>query len=184
MFAEGVSPGHADFARRVARINSGVASSKRTLFVGVDESYVIPVGFGRAGKAGNVSGGTLRNALEPLSLILAFGLGVVAHGLAMVARFHLVGLPKVKATPDLEMLTQFVLGFLLALVCARALRLRGSSQQLARSIGVVAAVLLFHNIVHAYPEETGRVFSPLWVADVVTSTKPHSFLFRGLSFAF
>lgn len=181
MFAEAMSPGHADFARRVARINSGAASSKRTLFVGTDESYVIPL---RQSQGRKPAGSALRNALEPLSLILAFGLGIAAHGLAMVARFHLVGLPKVKASPDLEMLTQFVLGFLLALVCAKALRLTGPSQQLVRSLGVVAAVLLAHNLVHAYPEELGRVFTPLWVADVVTSTKPHSLLFRGLSFTF
>ena len=181
MFAEAMSPGHAEFARRVARINSGAASSKRTLFVGMDESYVIPLKR-TAQKASD--GGALRNALAPLSLILAFAIGVVAHGLAMVARYHLIGLPKVKASPDIEMLTQFALGFLLALLCAKALRLKEPSQQVARSLGVVAAVLLAHNLVHAYPEEVGRVFSPLWVADVVTSTKPHSLLFRGLSFQF
>ena len=182
MFAEAMSPGHADFARRVARINSGAASSKRTLFVGMDESYVIPPKPGHSRTT--TVGTTLRNALGPLSLLVAFGIGAVAHGLAMVARFHLVGLPKVKASPDLEMLTQFVLGFLLALVCAKALRMKGPSQQVARSIGVVAAVLLAHNLVHAYPEAAGRVFTPLWVADVVTSTKPHSILFRGLSFVY
>lgn len=182
MFAEAVaSPGHADFARRVARINSGAASSKRTLFVGMDETYVIPV---KPGKARKSAGSSLSNAMVPLSLILAFGIGAVAHGLAMVARFHLIGLPKVKASPDMEMLTQFVLGFLLALVCAKALKLKDPAQQVARSLGVVAAVLLSHNLVHAYPEEAGRVFTPLWVADVVTSTKPHSLLFRGLSFTF
>ena len=183
MFAEAVaSPGHADFARRVARINSGAASSKRTLFVGMDESYVIPLKQGRGKKVAD--GSSLRNAMAPLSLILAFGIGVLAHGLALVARFHAIGLPKIKASPDVEMLTQFVLGFLLALMCAKALRLRGPSQQLARSLGVVAAVLLAHNLAHAYPEEVGRVLSPLWVADVVTATKPHSLLFRGLSFPF
>lgn len=182
MFAEAVSPGQADFARRVARINSGAASSKRTLFVGMDESYVIPLKQGHGQKAS--AGSSLRNAMAPFSLVLAFGIGVVAHGLALVGRFHSIGLPKVKASPDVEMLTQFVLGFLLALICAKALRLKAPSQQLARSLGVVAAVLLAHNLVHAYPEEAGRVMSPLWVADVVTSTKPHSVLLRGLSFPF
>jgi len=184
MLADGISSGHADFARRVARINSGAASSKRTLFVGADESYVIPVNYGKAAQPRPRPATALHNAMEPLSLVLAFAIGIAAHGLAMVARFHLAGLPRVKASPDLEMLTQFVLGFLLALICARALRMRGSAQQIARSMGVVAAVLLFHNIVHLYPEELGRVFSPLWVADMVTSTKPQSVLFRGLSFVF
>lgn len=183
MFAEAISPGRADFALRVARINSGAASSKRTLYVGMDESYVIPEGFGR-NRDRAAAGGALRNALLPLSVALAFGIGFLSHGLALAARFHLVGLPRVKDSPDIEMLTQFMLGFLLALLCARALRLRGAGPNLARSLGVVAGVLCFHNLVHLWPEEAARVFSQLWVADILTATKAHSILFRGLSFVF
>lgn len=181
MQAQAISSGHADFARRVARIASGEATGKRTLFVGTDESFLLPERV--RGKPAAPSS-ILTNALGPLSIPLALALGLACHGLAMVARAQVTGLPRMADSPDVEMLTQFVLGFLLSLICARALRLTSGPQKVARSLGVVIGVMTFHNLVHLWPDQMALVLTDLWVWDVITHTKAQSILLRGISFAF
>jgi hypothetical protein len=171
----------ADFAARIARIQSGASSSKHTIFVGMDDSFEMPE---RRRGSRNAPAAGLANALYPLSVLAVLGLGVMSHGLAMVARFWLSGLPKVRQNPDVEMLTQFVLGFLVALLIARALKIKARELALARSIGVVLAVLLFHNAVHLWPDLFARLFSPIWVADVLSFTEPRSVFLRGISLTF
>jgi hypothetical protein len=52
-----------------------------------------------------------------------------------------------------------------------------------RLIGIAAATLALHNVVHAYPLYFEPVFSQLWVSHVVTSTDAGSIVWRGVSIA-
>ena len=69
-------------------------------------------------------------------------------------------------------------GLLLANLC----RLKTTQHRVLLIVGVLVGGMTFHNLVHAAPQVFNRLFSPLWVAEVLRSTQPHSLLFRGISF--
>jgi hypothetical protein len=48
----------------------------------------------------------------------------------------------------------------------------------------VVGVLFGHNAVHLYPKLYAALTSEMWVNQVVTHTKLHSMLWRGISFVF
>ena len=177
-----ISQGHSEFAARIARIESGAATHRQLLFVGMDEVYHLPLRVRKIRES--PAKALVRNAIYPVSLALALVLGAVSHGLGQVARYHIPGLPNLDANPDIEMVVQVVLGVAIAMVLGSLLGLRSNQLTTLKSIGVVLGVLLFHNAVHAYPEFFATLTSKIWVNQIVTHTYAHSILWRGISIPF
>ena len=177
-----ISQGHSEFAARIARIESGAATYRQLLFVGMDEVYQVPL---RVRKIRESSAKALvRNAIYPVSLVLALVLGAVSQGLGQIARYHIQGLPDLNANPDIEMAVQVVLGFAIAMVLGYLMGLRSNQLATLKIIGVVLGILLFHNAVHAYPELFAIPTSKIWVNQIVANTLAHSILWRGISIPF
>jgi hypothetical protein len=175
-----MSPQKLEFAARIARIEAG-CGSKTTVYVGMDETFQL-MPSGRARKGGEFE--VFRNALYPLSMVVCFGLGVLANAAATWLRFFLNGLPDPGADPDVDMAIQLVSAFCIAMVVAHFLRLRSGELTLSKSLGVVVCMLSFHNAVHLWPEAFKIAFSPMWVGQMLAQTEPDSLLWRGICFTF
>lgn len=128
-------PVPADFAARIARIEQGVGSSKRTLYVGVDETYRIPERM-------------LRHAPSPrragLATVLALVLGGLAVEGSLLAQDGIIGLIGPAPGAALQLLQLVCIGVLLAIILTRTLGLRGRGHTLAMVLGAglgTAAVL-------------------------------------------
>ena len=177
---QAISDTHHDFSLRLKRIEASVTARTQRVFVGEDESYVVPRHVWKVKKSG--LSGLICNAFYPLSMVLALILGMAAHALGMILRFYVQGLPDWKANPDLEMLKQLVLGYALAMVFGYLLGLRSSVLTPLKSVGAALGVLFFHNAVHLYPKIFARLTSELWVSQMMAHTQAHSMLWRGISF--
>lgn len=169
------------FQKRLARFNSGQIA-RNVLWVGTDESIAIPVR-NRVVKTSGMRA-ALRNAVYPLTLLASVALGFVSYGLAQVARYHLQGLPDPQANPDIEMVSQLVIAFSLAMVLGYFLGLRARELTSLKSLGAFLGVVLFHNVVHLFPHVFDVLCSKMWVNYVVTHTKAYSLIWRGISFVF
>lgn len=177
---DAVSQNHLDFVARVARVKRNLASSEQLLFVGVDEVYSMPR---RERKASTSRGRAMfGNLIYPMSMVAAVLLGAVSHGLGQVARFHIQGMPDLKANPDIEMLVQTVLGILILMVLGFVLGLNSKTFTTLKSVGVVVGLLTFHNAVHLWPRLFAVLTSEIWVNQVITTTKLYSVVWRGISF--
>lgn len=171
-----------DFALRLKRIEASADARTQRLFVGEDESYVVPRREWKATKSGLSA--TLGNAFYPASLVLAVVLGAAAHGLGMLARFYVEGLHDWNANPDLEMTKQLVLGYAFAMVLGYAIGLRGTTLTSLKMLGVTLGVLFFHNAVHLFPAFFAKLTSQLWVSQMIAHTKAHAMMWRGIGFVF
>lgn len=164
------------FAARLARIEAGGPNTKGTIFVGQDEQHHL--GNKAVGKQGKSSAAT-STSLTPLSLIAAFGFGLLAAGIASYARFQLsANLPQLE-DPDLEMAFLIGTGFVLSLVMAQLLRLTSIKHKALQLVGVFVMACGFHNLAHWLPGPMSRALSPDWVLQVQTEAPPNSARFRG-----
>jgi len=179
---DAISHNHTDFAARLARIERQSAASIQLLYVGVDEVHVMPRGNRKPRQTrGQALAG---NLLYPFSMAAAVALGAVSHAVGQVVRFHVEGLPDLKANPDIETLVQIILGIVISMGLGYSLGLNSKAFLSLKSAGVVAGVLLGHNAVHAMPKLFASVTSEMWVNLVVTTTPAHSIVWRGISFVF
>lgn len=69
-----------EFAARVERIRAGGQGTNRTLYVGMDNSYVVPQGFVTKGKARK---GRIRGWLLAMLLIGGAGFGAMQAGISV-----------------------------------------------------------------------------------------------------
>lgn len=168
---------HEDFAARIARIQSGNTNTKGTLFVGTDEQHRI----GRAeAKKMTKTGEVARNALYPLSLLGAFGLGLLSVAFGSYARFHVADGWRALDDPDLEMLVALVMGMLVSFVLSQMFRLTSKEHAGMQGAGVFVMVCAFHNLAHWVPRPMELAFSPEYVARIQAEAPPNSARFRGV----
>jgi len=169
-----------EFAARIARIEKGIGSSRTTVFVGLDEAYA--VSYRARGKNGSLD--LARNALYPLSVLLAFGIGVSANALARLAAFLSQGIPDGSVNPDYAMMMDFITAMMLSVVIGAMLGMNLRNFMVARSLGVVSGMFGLHNAVHLWPWAFEPVFTKLWVGYILTSTESRSLVWRSVSFVF
>lgn len=167
------------FAARIARINAGAANTKGTVFIGQDEQLHL----GRREivkppKSREIAG----NAAYPLSLIGAFGLGLLAVALGYYARFQLMAGQAELDDADLEMALSGVIGMALSFVLAQMFRLTSKEHKAMQGAGVFVMVCAFHNFAHWAPGPMALAFSPAYVAQIQTDAPPNSARFRGVYF--
>ncbi len=169
-----------DFAARIARIEKGIGSSKTTLYVGLDETYA--VNYGKRGASGKFQ--MARNASYPLTIAMAFCVGLLSNAIARLAAFLSTGLPKGNVNLDYLAMMDFVTAMMLSLVIGAVLGMNIRNFMAARSLGVVAGMLGLHNAVHLWPDLFARIYTTPWVGYILSTTEPRSLLWRGVSFVF
>lgn len=169
------------FQKRLKRLTDGEAP-RNVLWVGTDEYFEIPAKARPRKPRGLVA--LVANALYPVSVMAAVGLGFVSHGIVLMARYHLNGLPDAAANPDIEMVAQLVMAFALAMVLGHFVGLRTKNFTSLKSLGAALGLLFFHNVVHLYPQVFDSLCSKAWVNYMVTQTEAHSMVWRGISFVF
>jgi hypothetical protein len=169
-----------EFAARIARIEKGIGSSKTTLYVGLDETYAVR--YRARGKGGKLD--MARNAAYPLSVLVAFCVGVLSNAIARLAAVMSQGLPERGVNVDYLMMMDFITAMMLSLVIGACLGMNIRNFMVARSLGVVAGMLGLHNAVHMWPWLFEPIFTKLWVGYIMTSTEARSLVWRGVSFAF
>jgi hypothetical protein len=174
------------FQRRLNRLQSGKVS-RNVLWVGEGESHALPMRDRRRAPERR-SRRLVGVILYPLTEVLALATGFAGYGAALVARFqlqaHVPAVADLKLDPDLDMAVQVAAGFVLALVLGGLIGLRGPALISVKALGVVAGLLLFHNLVHLYPHLFELATSKAWVAQVLAQTRPHSLFWRGTSLVF
>ena len=169
------------FQRRLKRLTDGEAP-RNVLWVGTDEYFEIPAKAKKRSPRGLAA--LVANAVYPVSVLAAVGLGVVAHGLVLMMRYQIQGLPDPKANPDIEMGAQLAMAFALSMVLGHFVGLRTKNFTSLKSLGAALGLLFFHNLVHLYPQAFDVLFSKSWVNYMVQHTHAHSMVWRGISFVF
>ncbi|MGV8986340.1 MAG: hypothetical protein ACOH2H_08670 [Cypionkella sp.] len=173
---------HYDFDLRLKRIEASATARTQRLFVGEDESYVVPRRDWSARHAKRSE--ARRKAFYPVAMLMGVALGAFGHALGMVARFYVEGPADRNANPDLEMVKQLAAGFALATLLGYVLGLRTTRFMGVKLLGAALGVLFFHNAVHLFPEVFANLTSPEWVSQMIAHTKAHTILWRGVSTAF
>lgn len=170
-----------DFQERLARIEAGGMNTRHTLFVGMDESFLLTKEKpGVARKAGFV----LANAAYPATILAALALALASVIFLKMVHFHLFGNVPIGAEPLNDLAIELVLSVLLCFGLARWFwqdhaRLRGYM-----ATGVLIMAVGWHNFVFLAPAPFGLLFSDLWVAQVMAQTEFRSILIRGYSIPF
>ncbi len=176
-----MSMSNPDFNARVARIAAGAGSSKSTIYVGLDEVYQIT--YRRGGKTAGPAAAAA-NALMPVFLMLATGLGVLSFGIATWIRFQMMGQGAGVPNPVTEMGIQAGAALAVVFVIGRALPFRARLFKTVMAVTAVGTMFLYHNAVHVFPDTFAQVFSQNWVDLVQSTTKPQSVVWQGQSFTF
>ncbi len=169
-----------EFLARLNRIEKGTGSSKSTLYVGVDGTYL----------ATSKSNAKLQRqaTAAPAKPLGLFGLtvsgivGMLAVGVALYLRFLITG--EAGQTGNVDAIMAMNGGVALSIAWFAGFMLRMPLMKYAplASIGVLAGVVGFHNLVHFYPSQFADLFSPVWVEQVVTATPANSIIWRGQTF--
>lgn len=164
-----------DFHERLARIEAGGINTRNTLFVGMDETYVL-----RREKptASRKAMSVLQNAAYPLTLLASVLLSMLSVVVVKLLHFHLLGDAPIGDEPLNTTAITLVLAVFLSFGLARWLwedhaRLRGYM-----ATGVLIMIVGWHNFVHLAPAVWGTLFSDIWAAQVMAETEFRSILIR------
>jgi hypothetical protein len=116
-----------------------------------------------------------------LAAALIGALGVVAArlGRASLADGALTG-----SAAETMMMIDAGVGLGLAVIVTALVRLHGKAAFAAQVAGVLAMLLLMHNLVHLAPTSFAMLFSAPWVVEVTATTAPGSFLIQGVYIVF
>lgn len=173
-------------SERLARIEASRArnAGKIALHVGEAEVYVTSLEALRPREGG--ARRLMRNALYPLSFVAAFAVGAASLPISTAVRARIVPYPSVAEAPagDAPMIVAMVLGLMVSLVLAQALRFRAKELATAQAAGVWAAFCTLHNLAFWLPDLSALLFTPEWVALQQHMTLPGTAMFRGLVFQF
>ncbi len=172
---------HDDFQERIARILSGQGATKATVYVGQELSFTYHPA-NRARRQG-ATGQLARNAAAVLAFPASILAGVLGNGLQRFADFVFFGLPVTPENPDVDLVRVAMTTLCLTLVLTYLIGLRDRSLLVAKLLGSALGMMMFHNLVHLWPQIFDTLFSPLWVARMTTMTEPMSLLVRGITIA-
>lgn len=169
-----------EFASRIARIEAGTASSKATVFVGMDESFQY-YRSGRQGKSQS-TGDSAVSMLYLVSLMAAFALGTLSNIAWQLFMFHFRGAAETVASADSVLIIDATASIVLALMLGHFLHLRAIGHAVWSAIGVGASMCALHNLVHVVPDIFVALFSPHWVSQIQENTIELSLIWRGVTY--
>lgn len=120
----------------------------------------------------------LGNALYPLSIVMAFFLGLFTLFASRYARFHLLGGAGAGADVLADYLAMdMAMSMVVSFVIRMATNMKSPEHLAAKGLGIGVAALCMHMAVHRAPGLFGLIFSDAWVRGVIASTQPNSILF-------
>ena len=169
-----------EFLSRLSRIESGVGSSKSTLYVGIDGTIM----------ASSKDNAKLKKQAvlipaKPMGIfggIVSVAFGVIALGIALFLRFSMTGQAGPLDNSDFLMAQNGGVALAIALFCGYMVKMPMLKYAPICAVGVLAGLVGYHNLVHVYPTEFAQMFSPVWVEQVVSATAPNSIIWRGETF--
>ena len=169
-----------EFLSRLARIEAGTGSSKSTLYVGVDGAFMAS-----SRKNAKLQKQVAAAPTKPLGMfgaVLSAAFGVLALGLALYLRFLITGEAGPLDNADLTMALNGGTALAIALFAGFMLRMPLLKYIPLSTVGILAGLVGFHNLVHVYPGQFAAMFSPIWVEQVVANTPANSIIWRGQDF--
>ena len=169
-----------EFLSRLARIESGVGSSKSTLYVGVDGTVMAS-----SRDNAKLKKQALAVPAKPLGIfaaILSVLFGATALGLTLYLRFSITGEAGPLDNSDLAMLANGGVALTIALFCGYMVKMPMLKYIPICAVGVMAGMVGYHNLVHTYPDHFSQMFSSVWVEQVVSATSANSIIWRGETF--
>ena len=122
------------------------------------------------------------NFKYPAAIVGSALVGMLAVFVARYVRFHIMGGTLAGDDADITMLIDGGIGAACGFLLFAMLRFEGKEFKAAQTFGIVAMVMVMHNLVHWAPGVFNTIFSPAWTEDVIAYTEPNSILFRGNSF--
>lgn len=169
----------ADFHNRIARINAGTGTCKTTVFVGQESQFTYTPRNKRnqAGRPINLGGAS--RAIAAITCVVA---GFAAYGLARYGEWLAFGAQQSVSAAGMAQAQSAAISLAIALLLTHLMGLRDRGLLLPKVLGVVAGILFFHNVVHAWPMAFETLFSPGWVAQVMAETEPGSVNLAGANF--
>ncbi|MBT0956713.1 hypothetical protein IV417_04900 [Alphaproteobacteria bacterium KMM 3653] len=117
------------------------------------------------------------NLKYPISIALAFLLGIVAVMFSRYARFHLFASEQGASALAENVMLDGAMAMGVTFVVRMATDLKSPIHLSAMSMGVTACVLGMHFVVHQVPGLFDILFSAEWTASVLSSTEPDSLFF-------
>lgn len=168
-----------DFHERLARIENGSTTTRHTLFVGMDESFVVP-----PRQKVSQSTNALSNVGFGLGRLWAICLGGLAVIILAVARFWLGLNEPLPGDPINDQVVSGVVALTIAIFLGRKMFTDREGLIGLHSTGTLIMIVGMHNLVHATPWLFEFLTSPLWTAEVIGATEPYSVLIRGVSIPF
>ncbi len=169
-----------DFSARLARIEANGAKVQQRLFVGADESYLIP----KKASDAPAQSEALSNAAYPATAVLAMLWGGVAFWVIKLLRWHLTHDAPIGQEPLNTFAVELLLAFALSLTVGRWIWQDHMRLRSVQAMGALIMSLTWHNLVHLAPELFNRIFSEMWTAGVLFGTDFRTIVIRGFEIPF
>jgi len=157
------------FDDRLKRISKGGANTTAQMYVGPVEEAAV-----RRDKAAGQGSNLMQYPLWIIGGVLMGAVGVV---LSRLARFQLTGGALAGENADLWMIVDGIFAVAIVIAMRSLLSVSGVPMILAKAFGIVAMIGIMHALVHETPEVFSKVFSPVWVNEVLVTTQPRTILF-------
>lgn len=165
-----------EFSERLARIEAGTTTNRHTLFVGMDEAYVIPPK-PKARKQANL----LENLGYAIGRVWAVALGGLAVIMLAVARFWLGLSAPVQGDPINDQVLTWSLALCLAVYIGKRMYSNREGLIGLHAAGALAMTVGMHNVVHLAPEVFDILCSPSWTSEVRGWGELYSVVVRGVA---
>lgn len=165
-----------DFRERLARIEAGSTSNRHTLFVGMDEAYMIPPK-PKARKQANL----LENLGYAIGRVWAICLGGLAVMLLAVGRYWLGLTDPVPGDPINDQVVYGIVALCLAIYLGKRMYSDREGLIGLHATGVLLMTVGMHNVVHFAPEVFDIICSPQWTSEMRGRGEPYSIVIRGMS---
>ena len=120
-----------------------------------------------------------RDVAARSGLPVALLVGMLAVLLVRIGEYHYIGMAMITETPNFTIVMETACATMLSFLLFLFLPFKGIRYRLAQVAGVVVAISMMHNAVHAAPSLFSLVFSPDWTARVTAATEPNTVYFRG-----
>lgn len=173
----------AEFAARLERIAAGGAHTRNTLFVGIDEAYVLPIKNGRLQKTGFEA--SMAFIYTPLVMLSALFMGVFAMVLVKIVHFQAFANTPIWGSAVTTVAINTLLAVILSVIAGRVIfRDHAASLRSWQVLGVFFAATGAHNLVHLWPEVFGLLFSENWVRSVMIATDMRTIIIGNLTLPF
>lgn len=171
-----------EFAARLERIAAGGAHTRNTLFVGIDEAYVLPI---KNGKIQKPRLSLIEGLSTPIVMASALFMGIFAMILVRVVHFHGFSNAPVMGSAMVSLALDSLLAVILCILIGRVIfRDHAATLRSWQVVGVIFAATGLHNLVHLLPGAFALLFSENWVRSILITTEMRTLTLGHMSLPF